>query len=103
MKRLLLRIGIVMAGFIFTVSLNVDEAHAGVVAGLATEWTQIMNNVQLVLQYEQQIQQYATQLQQAQNASRCIWRRHTSKLRRWSKGLATAISISALLRTTSPH
>jgi P-type conjugative transfer protein TrbJ len=66
MKRLLLRIGIVMAGFIFTMSLNVDEAHAGVVAGLATEWTQIMNNVQLVLQYEQQIQQYATQLQQAQ-------------------------------------
>lgn len=67
MKRMLLRIGIVMAGFIFTVSLNVDEAHAGVVAGFATEWTQIMNNVQLVLQYEQQIQQYATQLQQAQN------------------------------------
>ena len=66
MKRLLLRIGIVMAGFIFTVSLKVDEAHAGVVAGLATEWTQIMNNVQLVLQYEQQVQQYATQLQQAQ-------------------------------------
>ena len=70
MKKLLLRIGIVMAGFIFTMGLNVDEAHAGVVAGLATEWTQIMNNVQLVLQYEQQIQQYATQLQQAQNASR---------------------------------
>ena len=51
MKKLLLRIGIVMAGFIFTVSLNVDEANAGVVAGFATEWTQIMNNVQLVLQY----------------------------------------------------
>ena len=33
MKKLLLRIGIVMAGFIFTVSLNVDEANAGVVAG----------------------------------------------------------------------
>jgi len=28
MKKLLLRIGIVMAGFIFTVSLNVDEANA---------------------------------------------------------------------------
>ena len=67
MEKLLLRIGIVMAGFIFTVSLNVDEANAGVVAGFATEWTQIMNNVQLVLQYEQQIQQYATQLQQAEN------------------------------------
>ena len=66
MKKMFLRVGIVMAAFMFTMGVNVDEAHAGVVAGIATEWTQIMNNIQLVLQYEQQIQQYATQLQQAQ-------------------------------------
>lgn len=66
MKKMFLRVGIVMAAFMFTMGVNVDEAHAGVVAGLATEWTQIMNNIQLVLQYEQQVQQYATQLEQAQ-------------------------------------
>jgi len=39
MKKMLVRIGLVMAGFMFTMGLNVDEAHAGVVAGIATEWT----------------------------------------------------------------
>lgn len=34
--------------------------------GGATEWTQIMNNVQLTSQYAQQVQQYSTQLQQYQ-------------------------------------
>ena len=66
MKKMFLRVGIVMVAFMFTMGVNVDEAHAGVVAGIATEWTQIMNNIQLVLHYETQIQQYATQLQQAQ-------------------------------------
>lgn len=66
MKKMFLRVGIVMAAFMFTMGVNVDEAHAGVVAGIATEWTQIMNNIQLILHYETQIQQYATQLQQAQ-------------------------------------
>jgi len=37
----------------------------GVVAG-ATEWTQILNNIQLVQQYEQQVQQYVKQGQQYQ-------------------------------------
>ena len=66
MKKMFLRVGVVMAALMFTMGVNVDEAHAGVVAGIATEWTQIMNNIQLVLQYEQQVQQYATQLEQAQ-------------------------------------
>lgn len=38
----------------------------GAMTGGATEFTQIMNNVQLSLQYIQQIQQYSTQLQQYQ-------------------------------------
>lgn len=39
---------------------------SGAIAG-ATEPTQIMNNVELVMQYAKQVQQYATQLQQWQN------------------------------------
>lgn len=39
-------------------------------AWVASEFTQIMNNIQLVLQYYQQIQQYETQLQQYQTQLR---------------------------------
>jgi P-type conjugative transfer protein TrbJ len=47
-------------------SIQPKPLHAGVVAGIATEWTQIMNNVQLinshielVRQLEQQVRMYA--------------------------------------------
>jgi P-type conjugative transfer protein TrbJ len=39
-------------------------SFAGAITGGATEWTQIANNVQLVMQYSKQIEQYATQLRQ---------------------------------------
>lgn len=43
------------------------QAHAGgAMTGGATEWTQIMNNVQLINQYAQQVKQYSTQMQQYQ-------------------------------------
>ena len=37
--------------------------RAGTMTGASTEWTQIANNVQLVLQYVQQIIDYAMQIQ----------------------------------------
>src|ERR1035441_6145591 len=39
MKKKFLRVGIVMAAFMFTVGLNVDEAHAGGVWGGAKAFT----------------------------------------------------------------
>ncbi len=66
MKRMLGIVGIVVGTLVFSVALSVQDADAGVVAGVATEWTQIMNNVQLVLQYEEQLQQAMTQIEQYQ-------------------------------------
>lgn len=55
---------------------------AGTVAGTggATEVTQIMNNVQLVLQYEQQVQAYLRQGLQLQNELKNLERNPTSLL-----------------------
>jgi len=41
-----------------------QEARSGGAVAGATEFTQIANNIQLVMQYEKQIQQYLTQAQQ---------------------------------------
>jgi P-type conjugative transfer protein TrbJ len=62
---------------VFTVALSLvflgvpTPMNAGVVAGVATEWTQILNHVQLVMNYirqgiqlELQMQQFADQLKQ---------------------------------------
>jgi P-type conjugative transfer protein TrbJ len=38
----------------------------GAMTGGASEWTQVMNNVQLINQYAQQVKQYSTQMQQYQ-------------------------------------
>jgi P-type conjugative transfer protein TrbJ len=57
---------IAVIALIILCSIQPQPLHAGVVAGIATEWTQIMNNVQLinshielVRQVQQQIQMYA--------------------------------------------
>lgn len=54
----------VLAGLL--TSTTIPEAKAGGLSPypLASELTQILNNVQLVLQYSQQVEQYFTQLQQ---------------------------------------
>jgi len=55
---------------VFTVALSMVfvgvpmPTNAGVVAGVATEWTQLLNHVQLVLSYIRQGIQLQTQLQQ---------------------------------------
>src|SRR5450830_679253 len=47
---------------ILTLAVICDSAFAGGAAtGGATEWTQILNNVQLLDQYSKQVEQYATQ------------------------------------------
>ena len=55
---------IIIAGIL--TSTTVPEARAGGLSPypLASEFTQLLNNVQLVMQYSQQVQQYYTQLQQ---------------------------------------
>lgn len=64
-------------------SLCVDtQAVAGTVAGTggATEVTQILNNIQLVLSYEQQVQAYLRQGLQLQNELKNLMRNPTSLL-----------------------
>ena len=54
---------------------------AGVLAGVATEWTQILNHVQLImgyirqgLQLENELRQYAEQLKQGRSiATAALW------------------------------
>lgn len=55
-----------------TVSLLWTPApsRAGTLTGGATEWTQIANNIQLVLQYVQQITDYALQIQHMNELSK---------------------------------
>lgn len=48
-------------------ALSVSSAHGGAATGGATEWTQIMNNVELVSIYSAEIEQVARQLQMVQN------------------------------------
>lgn len=48
--------------------LYAPKAQAFTCVTCAQEWTQIMNNIELVAQYEKQVQQYATQLQELQTA-----------------------------------
>jgi len=52
-----------MAGLVLATTPFRHVLASGAIAG-ATEPTQILNNIELVLQYEKQIQQYATQLMQ---------------------------------------
>ena len=67
---------------VFTVVLSMlflgvpAPTDAGVVAGVATEWTQILNHVQLImgyirqgLQLENELKQYAEQLKQGRGAA----------------------------------
>lgn len=51
--------------FLLILSITEPAIAGGTVAG-ATEYTQILNNIQLVFQYAQQIEQFTTQLQQYQ-------------------------------------
>lgn len=58
-------IAVVVGGSFITAP---QPAQAVVCATCATEWTQILNNIQLVTQYQKQVQQYATQIQELQTA-----------------------------------
>jgi P-type conjugative transfer protein TrbJ len=59
----------VLAVVVFLGGLSTPrQAQAFTCVTCAQEWTQIMNNVELVAQYEKQVQQYATQLQELQTA-----------------------------------
>ncbi|MGS0741424.1 hypothetical protein ACVBEF_06270 [Glaciimonas sp. GG7] len=55
----------IITALLWVISLVTAPVHAGTVAGTggATEITQLLNNVQLVMQYTTQIQQYESQLQ----------------------------------------
>ena len=66
MKKTLRSVGIALVAVMLTIAVSVREVRAGVVGGFATEWTQIMNNIQLTLQYEEQLQEAMTQIQQFQ-------------------------------------
>src|SRR6202035_2122764 len=59
-------LGVIGAAVVVVMAFGVRDASAGVAAGMATEWTQILNNVALVEQYSTQLQQAATQIQQFQ-------------------------------------
>lgn len=56
---------ILTATVLFSGVLSSVPAIAGAIVG-ATEFTQIANNIEMVMQYAQQVQQYETQLQQYQ-------------------------------------
>lgn len=58
-------IAVVVGGSFMTAP---QPANALVCGNCATEWTQILNNIQLGSQYAKQLQQYATQIQELQTA-----------------------------------
>lgn len=62
-----------------TAVANLAHAGGGMTGG-ATEWTQILNHVQLMTQYSQQVQQYAIQLQQYQMQLQNLARNPTTLL-----------------------
>ncbi|MFA5170252.1 MAG: P-type conjugative transfer protein TrbJ [Sulfuriferula sp.] len=65
----------------FVLLVGTGQAMAGgAMTGGASEWTQVMNNVQLVNQYAQQVQQYSTQLQQYQMQLQNLARNPTTLL-----------------------
>jgi P-type conjugative transfer protein TrbJ len=70
MKKLLFVLALLAAG---------EPARAGAIVG-ATEFTQIANNVELMMQYSTQIQQYSTQLQQYQAQLQNLVQNPTSML-----------------------
>lgn len=69
---------VALALFLAT-AINSSPTFAGAIVG-ATEFTQIANNIQLVVQYAKQVQQYSTQLQQYQAQMQDLQRNPYSSL-----------------------
>jgi len=53
-------------------SESVTDAHAGGISGVASEWTQILNNIQLTLSQNNQLQQIQNEFQQLANEEQLI-------------------------------
>ncbi|WP_017161766.1 P-type conjugative transfer protein TrbJ, partial [Xanthomonas phaseoli] len=64
-KPLFLSLALALVGG--SAALTPQPAQAIFCPQCATEWTQIMNNVELVMQYAKQVEQYQTQLQDLAN------------------------------------
>src|SRR5688572_6559717 len=85
-------IAVVLAGV-----FSVQPASPQMLGGIATEWTQIMNNFELVAQYAKQVQMYTDMVKNSRTLGGLPWADVNRHIIQFHKRLAWARSIAATM------